>query len=51
MKVTSYNKNGEEVNTKDLMLLNENVYKILKRYIQKPVVKKESDKRILVKAQ
>ena len=33
MKVTSYNKNGEEINTKNMVLDNENVYKILRKYI------------------
>ncbi len=37
MRVTSYNKNGEEIKTKDIVLLNDNVYKILKKYIQKPI--------------
>ena len=37
MIVSSYNKNGEEIKTKDIILENENVYKILKKYIQKPV--------------
>ena len=36
MKVTSYNKKGEQISTKDVVLLNDNVYKILKKYIQKP---------------
>ena len=29
MRVTSYNKNGEEVNSKDLMINDENIYRIL----------------------
>lgn len=33
MRVTSYNKNGEEIKTKDIVLDNENVYKILRKYI------------------
>lgn len=37
MKVTSYNKNGEQIKTKDVVLTNENVYKILKKYIHKPL--------------
>lgn len=36
MRVTSYNKKGEQIKTKDIVLLNDNVYKILKKYIQKP---------------
>lgn len=37
MRVTSYNKNGEQITTKDMVLMNDNVYKILKKYIQKPI--------------
>ena len=36
MCVTSFNKQGEEIKTKDVVLNNENVYKILRKYIQKP---------------
>lgn len=35
MRVTSYNKNGEEVNSKDLMINDENIYRILRKYIRK----------------
>lgn len=35
MCVTSFNKQGEEIKTKDVVLNNENVYKILRKYIQK----------------
>ena len=35
MRVTSYNKNGEEVNSKDLMINDENMYRILRKYIRK----------------
>lgn len=45
MKVISFDKNGKEIKTKETMLSNENVYKILKKYIQKPVSNK-----VLVKA-
>ena len=33
MKVTSYNKKGEKVETKDLVLKNEKVYEILRKYL------------------
>ena len=45
MRVTSYNKNGEQIQTKDIVLLNDNVYNILKKYIQKP-----ANTKVLVKA-
>lgn len=45
MRVTSYNKNGEQIQTKDIVLINDNVYKILKKYIQKP-----ANTKVLVKA-
>ena len=47
MRVTSYNKNGEEIKTKDVVISNDNVYKILKKYIQKPSVSKSFDKSLV----
>ncbi len=51
MRVISYNKNGEEIKTKETMLLNDNVYKILKKYIQKPIISKTTTNtdKVLVK--
>ena len=37
MRVTSYNKKGDLIMTKNVVLMNDNVYKILKKYIQKPI--------------
>ena len=51
MIVTSYNKNGEEIKSKVTMLLYDNVYKILKKYIQKPIISKSTTNpdKVLVK--
>ena len=45
MFVKSYDKNGNEIKTKDIILKNDNVYKIIKKYVQKPV-----ESKVLVKA-
>lgn len=41
MCVRSFDKNGIEINSKDVIIKNDNIYKILKKYIQTPVKKKE----------
>lgn len=38
MKIKSYNKAGEEIKTSEIVLLNENVYRIIKKYINKPTI-------------
>ena len=49
MKVTSYNKKGEKVKTKDLVLKNEKVYEILRKYLLdnnfEPSSEEEKDKK------
>lgn len=47
MKVRSFNKNGLEINMKDIVLDNENVYKILKKYINKTKDDKIRDRKMV----
>lgn len=47
MKVRSFNKNGEEINMKDIVLQNENVYKILRKYINKTNIDKISNRKVV----
>lgn len=49
MKVRSFNKKGEEIQMKDIVLENENIYKILRKYIKKDnLVKTEIKKPVKV---
>lgn len=41
MCVRSFDKNGIEINAKDIVIKNDNIYKILKKYIQIKVKKNE----------
>lgn len=50
MNVTSFNKEGEQIKTKEVVLKNDNVYKILKKYIQKPVVAVKEEQKVPVSA-
>ena len=47
MCVKSYNRSGEQIKTKDVVLKNDNVYKILRKYIQKPNVVKPKTKELV----
>ncbi len=50
MNVTSFNKQGEKIKPKEVVLKNENVYKIIKKYIQTPVASSIEPKKELIKA-
>ena len=49
MNVTSFNKQGEPIKTKEVVLDNENVYRIIKKYIQNPIIEEVEPKKDVVK--